>query len=60
MFPYPLRIAQAKPRGCRQTANEHLAITRIVELLVPATSADKNVTEGGTDRYDDKLRPGLE
>jgi myo-inositol catabolism protein IolC len=30
----------------------------IVELLVPATSADKDVTEGGADRYDDELRPG--
>jgi len=30
----------------------------IVELLVPATSLDENVTEGGTDRYDDELRPG--
>ena len=30
----------------------------IVELLVPATSLDENVTEGGTDRFDDELRPG--
>jgi len=30
----------------------------IVELLVPATDADKEATAGSTDRYDDELRPG--
>ncbi len=30
----------------------------ILELLVPATSADKDATEGNMHRYDDKLRPG--
>ena len=29
----------------------------IVELLVPATDADKDATAGSTDRYDDELRP---
>jgi myo-inositol catabolism protein IolC len=30
----------------------------ILELLVPATDADKGATDGNTDRYDDELRPG--
>ncbi len=30
----------------------------ILELLVPATDADKDATAGSTDRYDDELRPG--
>jgi myo-inositol catabolism protein IolC len=30
----------------------------ILELLVPATDADKQATNGNTDRYDDELRPG--
>ena len=30
----------------------------ILELLVPATDADKDATEGSTDRYGDELRPG--
>jgi myo-inositol catabolism protein IolC len=30
----------------------------ILELLVPATDADKDATEGDIDRYDDELRPG--
>jgi len=30
----------------------------ILELLVPATDADKGATAGSTDRYDDELRPG--
>ena len=30
----------------------------ILELVVPATSADKDATEGSTHRYDDELRPG--
>jgi myo-inositol catabolism protein IolC len=30
----------------------------ILELLVPATDADKDATEGNMDRYDDELRPG--
>ena len=30
----------------------------ILELLVPATDADKDATAGDMDRYDDKLRPG--
>jgi 5-dehydro-2-deoxygluconokinase len=30
----------------------------ILELLVPATDADKGATEGSADRYDDELRPG--
>jgi myo-inositol catabolism protein IolC len=30
----------------------------ILELLVPATDADKAATAGSTDRYDDELRPG--
>jgi myo-inositol catabolism protein IolC len=30
----------------------------IVELLVPATSADQQVTGGSAGRYDDELRPG--
>jgi myo-inositol catabolism protein IolC len=30
----------------------------ILELLVPATDADKQATEGSTDRYDDEIRPG--
>ena len=29
----------------------------ILELLVPATDADKDATEGNVDRYDDELRP---
>jgi myo-inositol catabolism protein IolC len=29
-----------------------------LELLVPATGADKEATEGDMDRYDDELRPG--
>jgi hypothetical protein len=30
----------------------------LLELLVPATDADKDGTEGSTDRYDNELRPG--
>lgn len=30
----------------------------IIELLVPATSADQDATGGSQHRYDDKLRPG--
>jgi myo-inositol catabolism protein IolC len=30
----------------------------ILELLVPATAADRDATEGSVPRYDDKLRPG--
>jgi myo-inositol catabolism protein IolC len=30
----------------------------ILELLVPATEADKGATTGSTDRYDEELRPG--
>jgi myo-inositol catabolism protein IolC len=30
----------------------------ILELLVPATDADKDATGGSADRYDDELRPG--
>jgi myo-inositol catabolism protein IolC len=30
----------------------------ILELLVPATGADKDATEGSMHRYDDELRPG--
>jgi myo-inositol catabolism protein IolC len=30
----------------------------ILELLVPATDADKDATEGSMHRYDDELRPG--
>jgi myo-inositol catabolism protein IolC len=30
----------------------------ILELLVPATGADKDATDGSIDRYDDELRPG--
>jgi myo-inositol catabolism protein IolC len=30
----------------------------ILELLVPATDADKDMTEGDMDRYDNELRPG--
>jgi 5-dehydro-2-deoxygluconokinase len=30
----------------------------ILELLVPATDADKGATAGSADRYDDELRPG--
>jgi myo-inositol catabolism protein IolC len=30
----------------------------ILELLVPATDADQDATQGNTDRYDDQLRPG--
>ena len=30
----------------------------ILELLVPATDADNEATEGDIDRYDDELRPG--
>jgi myo-inositol catabolism protein IolC len=30
----------------------------ILELLVPATSADQDATAGSQDRYDDELRPG--
>jgi len=30
----------------------------ILELLVPATGADQDATDGNIDRYDDELRPG--
>jgi 5-dehydro-2-deoxygluconokinase len=30
----------------------------ILEIVVPATGADKDATEGDMDRYDDELRPG--
>jgi myo-inositol catabolism protein IolC len=46
------RLAQVSAWAA--TANRSL----ILELLVPATGADKDATAGNMDRYDDELRPG--
>jgi myo-inositol catabolism protein IolC len=53
-----LREQQAKRLGQVSAWAAKAGQSLILELLVPATDADRDATEGDIDRYDDELRPG--
>jgi 5-dehydro-2-deoxygluconokinase len=52
------REQQAKRLGQVSAWAAKAGRSLILELLVPATDADKDGTEGSIDRYDNELRPG--
>jgi myo-inositol catabolism protein IolC len=52
------RLQQARRLGQVSAWTARTARSLILELLVPATGADKDATEGNMPRYHDELRPG--
>jgi myo-inositol catabolism protein IolC len=55
----PARREQQAQRLAQVSAwAERAGRSLMLELLVPATGADKDATKGDMDRYDDELRPG--
>jgi myo-inositol catabolism protein IolC len=53
-----LREQQARRLGQVSAWAARAGRSLILELLVPATGADKDATEGSTRRFEDELRPG--